>query len=149
MYKDKGLGRQYWAWWDSAQKVAYGIPWMVDLVKEMSGGKVALSVENLRGTNDQGTPVVMSLFKGKISSTSGQVNWMGLRTLDGVGGEQLLLINHAERTSVKITLPVATTQVTAGVIDNQGKKEAIEVETKEGNLILQLPERSLAVVDWR
>lgn len=146
MYHEGGGDRSFWALWDGAQKVSFVIPWLIDEVNYRSGGSIKLSTETLTGTDDLGANVAVKIFEGKVSSTSGQVNWIGLRPKQG--GYQLVLINHAEATDVSIQPPFKTPPASARLLSPAGRKTDIRTEGDAQQVRVHLPERSIAVVVW-
>lgn len=145
----KGVDRQWWSWWGSGQKVAYGFPWLVDKIKEMSGGQLALNTNTLSGTDDQGTAVVMKMFQGKVTSESSQVNWIGLQPENNTEQNQLVLMNHAENTTAAITLSNAAASVNARQLDLQSKTQHFKLTAQNEQWHIQLPEHSLVVIKWQ
>ncbi len=151
MYRTEGGGRQFWALWDSAQKVAFSVPWLVDEVNRRSGDTIKLGVESLKGTDDRGVEVAARVFKGKVESTSGQVNWLGMEsTSPGHAGEyQLVLINHAEATDVSVTLPSGCAPDSVRAFDAKGRPAKLEPKKATPSVVIHLPEQYTAVVVWR
>jgi hypothetical protein len=59
MYRERGRDRSFWVFWDSAQKVAFGIPWLVDEVNRRSGDRIKIDVEGLTGKDDRNVAVAI------------------------------------------------------------------------------------------
>jgi hypothetical protein len=152
MYREGGGGRSSWALWDGAQKVTFAVPWLVDEVNRRSGDQIKIDTESLSGKDDRGKDVDVKLFNGDIESKSGQVNWLGLRTV-GIksGGEyQLVLINHAETTDVIVKSSFKTVPVAVRLFDADGHstKSPEHLGQVPAEIMLQLPEKHMAIIVW-
>ncbi len=147
MLREEGGDRQFWALWDSAQKVAFSVPWLVDEVNRRTGDRMKLSTASLRGTDDRGKDVFVSVFDGQVQSESGQVNWVGLRCPSG-GEYQLVLMNHAEATRCTIRTPFDAMSTTVRAFDAHGVPRQAAFTARAGQVSLTLPERCTAVVAW-
>ena len=149
MFREKGGRRQFWAIWDSAQKVAYVVPWLVAEIARMSSGRIRLSPESLEGTDDRDGAVAARIFEGTVASTSGQVNWLGLRsTAPGPHPEyQLVLLNHAEATEVTVTSPFGKPP-TARIFGSTGRTQDVAFTVAGERISLRMPRRRMVILAW-
>ena len=150
MYRTEGGGRQFWALWDSAQKVTFVVPWLIDEINRRSGDRIKINLESLTGTDDRGVEVAAKLFNGKVESKSGQVNWQGLRS-KAPGHEreyQLVLVNHAEATDVTIMTPFGSAPASARIFDPAGKSREAEFSATAKRVSVRIPKQQMMIIVW-
>jgi len=151
MYRERGRDRSFWVFWDSAQKVAFGIPWLVDEVNRRSGDRIKIDVESLTGKDDRRAAVAVRAFDGRVTSVSGQVNWLGLQSTSPAseGEYQLALINHAEATLVTVESAFKSEPKSIRIYDENGRSaKTPEFLAADGRVKFRIPEKSMAMVVW-
>lgn len=146
--RESGGGRQFWALWDSAQKVTFSVPWLVDEVNRRTGDRMKLSTASLRGADDRGAKVSVRVFDGQVESASGQVNWLGLQTQARGQEYQLVLMNHAEPTACTVRAPFEGGPISARMFDASGAPTEVTFSFEGGAATIDLPERATAVLVW-
>jgi hypothetical protein len=148
--RTKGGRRQFWAIWDSAQKVAFVVPWLVEEVNRRTGGRMRLSSESLAGTDDLGDPIAARVFRGRVKAKSGQVNWLGLKpTSPGRESEyRLALLNHAGATEVTVKSEFASLPTSCRLYDPEGRVREGRFAVKDGEVVVRIPKRSLMILVW-
>lgn len=145
----KGGARQYWALWDSAQKVAFSVPWLVDEVNRRSADTVRISPESLKGADDRNVDVAVRVFDGRVTSVSGQVNWLWLECSgEGASRWEMALMNHAESTVVTVHPQRAMRPVAIRMFDAHGTRVQAKLPSSNGSLTLKIPEQHMAIVEW-
>jgi len=150
MLREANGDRQFWALWDSAQKVAFTVPWLVDEVNRRTGDRVKLDATALIGTDDRGTEVRAAVFDGEVESDSGQVNWLALKPsqADGETGLQLVLINHAEATECRVRVASHAAPAAARAFDSNGEPTQARFAARAGEAVVALPERHTVILVW-
>jgi hypothetical protein len=133
-----------WSGWLTGQEVTFGIPWLIGEVNRRSGDRIAIDPETLEGKDDLGASVAVKVFDGRVTSKSGQVNWLGFKSSSGK--YQLALINHAEATEVTAESELGT-PVSATVFDAEGRRKAFKTPGADGRL--KIAAKSMVVLAWR
>jgi len=150
MYREQGGGRQFWALWDSAQKVAFAVPWLIDEVNRRTGYRMKIDPVRLVGVDDRGLRVAARAFDGLVCSDSGQINWVGLESTGGSGRAdyQLVLMNHAEATDCSVGTRFGASPVAARSFDAQGNPAKTQFTAHSDKVIVHVPAGHTVVLLW-
>jgi hypothetical protein len=152
MLRERGRDRSFWAFWDSAQKIAFALPWLVDEVNRRSGDRIKIDLEGLTGKDDRGAAVAVGLFAGRITSVSGQVNWLPLKAADPASpaNSQLALINHAEATVVIVESGATPGPASIRMFNEKGDPvQGPEYLAVDGKVQFLIPEQHMVIIAYQ
>jgi len=121
-------------------------------VNRRSGDRIKIDLESLTGKDDLGTAVSVGTFEGRISSLSGQVNWLPLKAADPTGpaNSQLALINHAEATVVTMESGSTPGPASIRMFNEKGVPvQGPDYLAVDGKVRFLIPEQHMVIIAYQ